>query len=495
MYVSQLRVALLVIILSTTLGVGLVTALLETSHYIIPSSGLIGLLDARPSVAHRSEIRALFIHAASWNNPDWELITQTAKDQGANVLVGEALANTFARYPSSYIPGFDVDVLAPGIAAAHARGLEFHVAMCVLGEGCPEAYLECRVIGSDGNPRPWMCPTKTATRNLLKNLVEELLTLHPNMDGFMFDYHRYNLVDECYCEDCHAKFVQDTGLPDVNWSADVVEGGRYHKDFMEWRLKPITELVRDIRSWMLAIKPDLEFSAAVWSWIPDYPTYWRYWIGQDWVDWIAKGYLDWVSPMMYTTNLDWMRNAIKDYQQIAIAGPEGKIPLVPFITNCFPSVVPPDQFKLQIDLLREEKCDGWIIWRYGGPGDYSSGAPDIRDYLSIIDCPQTFALRNVTATPDMTTATISWATDLPATTQVECSISPLFNASFVYSSASDFHYWDIDHAVGTIVEDTTPVTYHSITLTDLQEGTKYYFRVQSHDQFGIATSKVYTFEL
>ncbi len=174
--------------------------------------------------------------------------------------------------------------------------------------------------------------------------------------------------------------------------------------------------------------------------------------------------------------------------EYGVGGPEGKIPLVILIANQFPVLKTPSELKAEVDVLREEGADGWMIWRYTGPG---VGGVDIQPYFEAIDRPQTFLLKKIKAVPTAKACTITWTTDLPATSKVEYSTSPLFNASRKYDQAQDFDYWDINHVEGTVVEDATLVTSHSITLTGLQEGMLYYYRVQSGDQSGIATSRVY----
>jgi len=507
MQITKFKMAALIaiVVLAGAFSLHLVIPLL-TKSLTIPASGSFGQIVTVPSSgAYQSEIRALIVHALSLINPNWDLITQTAKDYSINKLVVETMGNSFARYPGNVLGVIYAEYVLPdAIIAAHARGIELHIVMNVLADGSPGGpdYSAVRADGSLDDAT--ICPTKPKSRLRVQNLVQEVISKYPEIDGFMFDYIRYNWDDECYCTYCRDKFIADTGLTDVNWRVDVILGGRYHLQFMEWRTKPINELVRDMRSWMLAIKPNLEFSAAVWGWAVETtgasaPAYNRYWIGQDSNYWIKEGWLDWVAPMIYTSNLAEIQASFNDYKRHMVDGPEGQIPLVPILTDCYPSVVSSDNFKQQIDLIRSLGADGWAIWRYGGPGDgQGSGAPDIRNYLSLISRPPTFTLRNITVAPSATSAMIVWTTDLPATSKVEYSSLPLFGANFVpdpYVEDGRYNYWDIVHFPGTIVEDTTAVTSHSITLTGLQPGTQYYYRVQSKDASGTATGKAFTFQL
>ncbi len=489
---SKFKISLIAVIFSLILGISSVLAGLIT-HHTIHNSGSIGLLSTQPIGVYNSEIRALFVHGMSFINADWATIIQTAKDYGINTMVFEILGNNYARYPSAYIPYADYG-FSNIISEGHSRGVDIHVSMNVLLSSPGDEY---KVVAANGELRDWTCPVKAVSRTLLKNLVEELVSNY-DIDGFMFDYARYDSADVCYCPECKAAFENYLGESIAVWPGDFAPGASRYKEFMEWRPLTVDELVRDMRQWLLAIKPDLEISAAVWGWEPTNPTYNRYWIGQDSARWVKEGWLDWVAPMMYTTDINRIAAFIQDYNEYLTGGPEGKIPLVAFLSNAFPSTVDPSNFKQQVDTVRANGGDGWIVWRYGGPGDgEGSGAPDIRDYLNLIDLYPRFAIRNVTASPTENSCTINWTTDLPASSKVEYSASPLFNATFKLFTefGMNYHYWDIDHVSGIVVEDSATVTEHSFLLSGLSSGTQYYFRIQSFDANGIATSEVYTFEL
>ena len=49
-------------------------------------------------------------------------------------------------------------------------------------------------------------------------------------------------------------------------------------------------------------------------------------------------------------------------------------PIVPFIDTCVDSVSTPENFQQRVAKLRELGADGYVIWRYGGPGD-GQGSP------------------------------------------------------------------------------------------------------------------------
>lgn len=486
---KRLRIFLALIIVCV-ISVGIVHSI-PTSSVSILNTGQIG--DYKFTQGYDSEIRAIFVHAFSDSNIKPEIVCQTLKDYGINTIVIEALGANYARYPSTAAPKWaDFGILPQFVTAAHSRGMKIYVAMNVIAEqALPAEYMSERYSG--GAPAT-ASPIKQITRSLLRAEVEELVTKY-DIDGFMFDYMRYVWADEPYETAAKNKFILDTGLSDVNWGPDThVDGGLYRKQFMDWRTTPINELVRDMRSWMLAIKPNLKFSAATWRWPEGYPTYWRYWNGQDSTYWVKEGWMDWVAPMFYTDNVNELESGVISYRETQVGGPYGAVSVVPFIDNAVDGISTPENFAQRVNKLREIGADGWIVWRYGGPGDgVGSGAPDISNYLKLVQMPNTFAADNIQAIVGQNSATISWATSLSATSKIQYSKEPLFVATLKYASATNFNYWAINSLESTSMVNITTTTDHSITLTGLSSQTRYYYRIQSQDPSGVATSKVMTF--
>ena len=465
-----------------------VTSLLM-NYVIMRSTGTIVATPTLAPTAYKSEIRGVFVHCTSLDDrPDWDLIAETLASYGIQAVYAEMLSVRNTYYPSAYRPNaVDRDELGLAIAACHARGIEFHLSMDVVYVP-KDDQRQLWAVDYNGNPYDWCCASRPAYRTLVKNLVEELATNY-DIDGFMFDYIRWEDTEGiCFCSDCKARFQEWLGETVTDWSP-FYPGGSRQDEFLEFRNVPITEVVALIRDSMKAIKPNLQFSLAAWTFFQDCPIYWRRYLGQDTGDWIRNDYLDMVAPMMYTESLSELQDLAQSDLKYMVAGPEGKIPLVAFL-DAGRKVLTPELFKQEIDLVRSLGLDGWIIWRYGGPG-VTLPTHDIRTFLSAIDLPPVFTLKNIQTSTTSNSATITWTTDLPATSKVEYSTSPLFTASWKLWQ-EDFNYWDIDHAAGTVVEDNTPDTSHSVTLTGLLPG-KYYFRVQSQGSGGIATSKVLTF--
>ena len=446
--------------------------------------GNVGMISARTRACYSSEIRGVFIHGINYGGnsmvADWEVIADTLAPYG--------ITDIFVDLGGLPEGSFRAAMLPEVLQAFHSRGFRVHVSWNFLIGGRTEPE-DMRAVKYDGTIVSWGCPTKNATREFIKDVVQTIASY--DIDGFMFDYIRYVTAEICYCNECRAAFQQWLGEEITDWSAFYPDGERY-LEYLEWRNEPITMLVRDVRKWMLEINPDLEFSAAVFALGDDCPIYWRKFIGQDVGNWIRNDYLDFVCPMHYTNDPAEMQMRIRDEQKYWTAGAEGKLPLVIFITNGITTQYSIEDFTKIVNAVRENGADGWIIWRYGGPGNNpSDNRWDIRPYLEAIDMPQTFAISGLRVETTNTSATITWFTDLPTTSIVEYNTKILFNAS--WEIWNDFHYWNITRIQPLVVENSLNVTQHMITINNLAPRTRYYFRVQSKGESGIATTKVLTF--
>jgi|GEM_PF-1336615 hypothetical protein len=420
--------------------------------------------EVEAEVTNRSEIRGVFIHEAIYGFPhNWTIIAQTLANYGIDsVYVNDF--DIFNRRPDNEI--------SAAINAFHAYGIEYHAVMNGIAESKNEATA---AIDYQGN-KPDLyaqCPIKV--KQYVEAAIRNYLGNHSDVDGIMIDYMRTG-INYCYCDEHRAAFDQwyyeNYGEHVSNWTEFYPDQPKW-EIYASWRNEPVNELVRIIHDTAKSIKPNITISAAVWTYFSDCPIYWRKFLGQDVGRWIKEGWLDFVAPMMYTD---------------AIYGERGET-LESFINANLKYMT---NFAAHIVYIRSRGLDGWIFWRYGGPGVDSGGQlEDITPYLEAITKPNTFELGNVQVFVNETEATISWTTTLPTTSKVEYNNSPLFTAT--WETWGGFPYWRINHTQGNIAEDNKNVTIHTLKLTNLQPGTTYYFRVQSQGDSGIVTSKVCNF--
>jgi len=374
------------------------------------------------SEVYYSEYRGVFIHSSSYvgfsNGPDYETIAETMKSLGVNVICVEIGGNNYLRYESNVISAHtDRNDLQLLVDAAHKNGMEAWVTFNVMLGAYSGDGKDRHVIDDTGQEVSWLCPTNPESKDLLKREVQEIASY--DIDAFVFDYIRYETRDMCFCEHCEQQFKQDTGLTDAVFPDDVVEGGKYSRQFVEWRIKPINELVRLMREWMLEVNPDLKFGAATWRWLLEAPQYWRYWIGQDATYWVKEGWLDFVCPMIYSDDVTQVESFTDSVYDIMTGGPEGIIPYVPFIDTCVDSISTPENFKQRILKLQQLGADGWLVWKYGGPGDISGDGPDFTEYVDAQQLEPIVTISNIKVSSiSEDSVEISWITNIPATSVV-----------------------------------------------------------------------------
>jgi len=451
----------------------------------IQNSGKI--LTIKTPITQISEIRGVFIHEAIYGvSHNWNVIAKTLAGYGINaVFVNDLNGNGWRPYSE----------IRAAINAFHAYGIEYHSCMSVLQEW-RNSGTEAITSGGSVWSSYSHCPIKA--HDLILETIKDYLETFPDVDGIMLDYIRYGeSSDICYCPYCRAAFQEWLNETISDWTPFYPNGARW-TEYAEWRSLPVTQLVKDIHDTIKSINPNLVISEAAWTLFSDSAIYWRKWLGQDTAKWIAEGYIDFVAPMMYTKTVygrsgETLESCINSNIKYWMGGQsEGPMPLVALLRIDYGTTsLPPEEFKAQIDYVRQRGLDGWILWRYSGPGGYLSNSPNIVDYLSAINMTETFTITNINVETTSNSARITWLTTLPTTSKVEYSINPLFNSS--WKTQSGFHFWNITYIPGAMIIDYANVTEHSVTIRDLSPGTKYYFRIQSVGMSGTVTSKVMTF--
>jgi len=469
-----------------------------TNYVIIPSTGRISASVPR---AYKSEIRGVFVTLATWGAgaDNWTKIAENCHASGINLVVMEGVTSG-----GWYGVGSDMsygDQIGQALTACHSYGIPLWVSMNVL-LGSYNTTVAC--VKSTGEiDSGWTNPSNPISQGWLKQIVQGVLTTYPAIDGFNFDYIRFDAADVSYDNYSRDAFYADTGRTDLNWPSDVVPTGPYYNIFMDWRRTAITNLVRDMRSWMLAVNPNLKFSATVYAPFASVNLgFWPYWIAQDVADWVTKGYLDMVNPMIYTNETDPSEDySVQNYLNLSSAvmtgGYHGKVPIVPFISDCggggIFGGISTSNFADIVNITRTFGASGFVVWAYGGPGD-AYGLPDIANYMGNLTLPQQLNFTNIQLSNiNATAAQITWVSSQAANGAVEYNSTSMFSESSIYNGAGQTHFSIVVYTQGVFQNETSPVTSHSITLTGLSQNTVYHYRIFNVNENGTSFSVESTF--
>lgn len=275
--------------------------------------------------ARTQEIRAIWVLPWSMNTPEKveAFVSSAAASQQTDIYVevryrSDALYQTNRRpddypnpeYRSHVLDGVDFDPLELILREAHKRNLRVHAWIVVLNAtpSDPELIQRNYIYR---NHRDWI----TFDRNLLRpsaaenaghyidpgipearehifNVVGDLLSGYPELDGLHLDYIRYPNSSLGYHPISMSRYNDVKAQQNLDWN--------------EWRILQVTSLVETIRQLVDKISPGLILSAAV---MPDPDSAARYY-AQDWKDWLERGLVDYVCPMNYSTDIAKFRESL-----------------------------------------------------------------------------------------------------------------------------------------------------------------------------------------
>ena len=121
-----------------------------------------------------------------------------------------------------------------------------------------------------------------------------------DVDGFHWDYIRYPQQDSGYNPTAIARYNAEFGLTGQPSVSDT--------QFSDWRRRQVTDFLRWVNSDLLAIRPNLVISCAVFGSRTDAYSN-RF---QDWAAWNAEGIIDVCMPMGYTANNSTFETRVTD---------------------------------------------------------------------------------------------------------------------------------------------------------------------------------------
>ena len=219
----------------------------------------------------------------------------------------------------------DFDYLGHFIEEGHKLGLEIHASLNVFCAG--HNYFDRGVIYSQHpewasmvyDPEKGIVPITEMKQDYgamvnpvndeyqtyILNILTELVTKYPDLDGLMLDRVRYDGIRADFSDLSRQKFEQYTGSKVENFPEDILtwkkgDGGRYvpvpgplSKKWFEWRAKTIYDFMALARETVKKANPKVSFGTYTGAWYPSY-----YEVG---VNFASKTYdpsrdYDWATP-------------------------------------------------------------------------------------------------------------------------------------------------------------------------------------------------------
>lgn len=280
---------------------------------------LLGALYGAPAVAQTPEFRAYWVdawHPGFKSAAECDQLLADVKTSNCNVVVAQMRRRGDTYYPSSIEPFADdanpsFDALRYLLDQCHAQNprVEVHAWLVLLPiwhsdtppSNPDHPYLkfpQYLTKTEGGSTVRTFDPGNPDCEQYLNDVVIEVVSNYPDLDGINYDYSRFASTAEGYnsrsVERFNARYKR-TGTPS---SGDAA--------WCQWRRDQITNLIRKTYANATAVNPNICMSSAVVTWHPSPDdvggftgTRPYYQVFQDWQSWMQEGILDLSMPMAY----------------------------------------------------------------------------------------------------------------------------------------------------------------------------------------------------
>lgn len=273
------------------------------------------------------EIRSLWV--TPWNLTSPEQIDELVSDaleNNQNEILAEVRYRADALYipnksnamfnnpePRSYIlPSNDFDPLEYLLEKAHSVGISVQAWVSVLNV-TPTNKDRLRTNYIYQNHSNWIMtdaygrrmngnnymgnfidPGILEVRSHLLNVMLDIVANYPTLDGFHLDYIRYPAIQYGHSGESLRRYKESCLSAPMTWN--------------EWRIKQVTDLVREFRERSLLINPRLLITAAVFANLNDA----EYDYAQDWTNWLDEGMIDRAYPMAYAKQYNTFQRVLEN---------------------------------------------------------------------------------------------------------------------------------------------------------------------------------------
>ncbi|MFA6609292.1 MAG: family 10 glycosylhydrolase [Candidatus Omnitrophota bacterium] len=264
------------------------------------------------------------------------------------------------------------DPLGQLINEAHAAGIEVHAWMNMLSLGANKDAVILKKYGTDIltknryekssledykiDGQYFLEPGDPRVRRELTDIVGEILSSYPSLDGIQYDYIRYPDKDPAY------------GYTDVNMHRFKEASGLSHIEegslvWDDWKRGQVTEFLGELAEKARSISPDIQVSATGCA--PYSRAYHEAF--QDWPYWIESGLVDFVTVMSYTPDSQEFEKYVLDIKNRGV-----DLKKVNIAIGAYEMAGTPASFASQLELCKRAGEGICTIFHYGSLVLYTS---------------------------------------------------------------------------------------------------------------------------
>lgn len=269
---------------------------------------------------------------------DWDKVIHDLKKSGLNTLFVNFASAGVAFYPSKVLPvKNNREPFDKLIRVAKANGIEIHAKiLAFFMYWAPRDLMDQRIrekrvlIDVKGQPNlqantPWLDPGVPENREQVHKVIEEILTLYPDLDGLQLDYIRY---------------FEEVNVPE---------------NIMKVRQNVVTKFVQDLGQKFKNKWPEKRLSACVFYNLHRAQNE----MAQDWKLWNDLGIFHFLIPMNYTTDLSKLHTWLYEQKRLQRGGTTLYSGLGAYMTEMTPKLL-----LKQIALVKQARLPGYVLFAY-----------------------------------------------------------------------------------------------------------------------------------
>jgi uncharacterized lipoprotein YddW (UPF0748 family) len=215
-----------------------------------------------------------------------------------------------------------------------------------------------QVIYEGTHPRVWLNPAHPEVRQMLLDLVNEIVTNY-DVDGIQFDDHFGMPVELGYDPYTVRLYQQEHG-------GSLPPDDPHDLDWIRWRADKITSLMTEVFRTVKAQKPRAIVSLSPNPWEFAYETYL-----QDWLTWERRGLIEELIVQVYRDDFERFTSELQRPEiQLAKTHIPVAIGILTGLRNRFVSM---EQIQTQVQAVREHQFAGVSFFFYETLGDRDAG--------------------------------------------------------------------------------------------------------------------------
>jgi uncharacterized lipoprotein YddW (UPF0748 family) len=321
---------------------------------LITFIGIILLPGCKTEPAKQPEFRAVWLHAGLFSQD--ETIAGKQADSLFDAYKETGINNLFCYNSMPGENGFPFDYLQMLIDKGRKRGIGIHPIFypgySINIEKEKAEHPDWIIRDMEANYLPYF---NLANPEVQKYWLDKIKgALKYDIAGIHLDYMRFPTT-QLYSYDsltCEA-FKKEYGYSPINVSHDC--GSMIWCEWIKWNARQVTMLVSEINKAIDASGKHILYGIDVF---PDLETS-KVLIAQDWGSWAQKGLIDFLCPMLYTNNLD----LLKEYTQNAINNVQGKCRIYPGIgVHTSHNNITKELIIKEIQLTRDLNTEGFAFF-------------------------------------------------------------------------------------------------------------------------------------